>query len=113
MPIPEAILPDLIRGDTWGEIKFEQTDTPAQDFTGAVVRAQMKDSPNARPELEWTSAGGTAVAGAGFFRLNARPPADTAAVRPGFYTIEVELTLAGVTTTYGRLKVKVLEDFTR
>jgi hypothetical protein len=110
MAIAEAFLGDLVRGDTWAPITFTHTDDPATNFSGAIVRAKMRETASGPVVLQWSSEDGSAEGGNGFFRLGQKTHLQTAAIRPGFYYIEVEVTLGGIVKTYGRLTVNVLPD---
>jgi len=101
-----------VRGDDWSIPGTLKSGGAAVNLTGATVTAMMRPTVESSVLTETFAVAVTNAAG-GAITLSLTDT-ETALIAPGTYAYDVQVVLAGVTTTYGAgSKLKVEGDATR
>lgn len=101
-----------VRGDDWSIPGTLESGGAPVNLTGATVTAMLRPSVESSTLTEtFTVTVNDATAGTVTLSLT---DAETALIKPGTYAYDIQVVLAGVTTTYGAgSKLTVLGDATR
>lgn len=100
-----------VRGDDWSIPGTITRNGTAVDLTGATVTAQLRTRTESADSTAFTVTVTDAAAGEVTLSLS---DTVTAELRPGRYVYDVQVVLAGSTTTYGNVSsINVAGDVTR
>jgi len=105
---------DIVRGDSWSELKVRWLDADDNPIHIASARMQIRTSADAPdpPQLELTSTAGLTIDGTSWYITPAITPAQSADLQPGVYDIEATAVDGRIRTLVGG-QVNIIADVTR